>query len=136
MNFNSLLLILVFGLFSLTTYANAFTQDTIATARSKADKAHVILTANVIRALDRDEFIIKDATGEIEIEIDFSTDREEYAFFQQYPNLVGAQIVIEGFLDKEFMDRTKIDVTRVEVISASGHDPFSEVVNKARSVNK
>lgn len=43
---------------------------TIAQAKSLADDSNVTVEGNILRQVDGDEYILKDATGEIKVEID------------------------------------------------------------------
>jgi hypothetical protein len=62
-----------------------------------------------------------------------SSKQEKATFFQKYPNLIGASVVIEGFLDKEMLERGKIEVKRIEVLSISNNYAFSDSVKKTKS---
>lgn len=128
MKLHSLFLALFFSVFSLSSYANTQT-DTIKIAKSKRDKASTIITGTIIKAIDKDDFILQDSTGEILIEVDLLTEQERVAFFKKYPNLIGAVVAIEGILDKEILETTKVDVKRIEVISVGKFDPFMMALN-------
>ncbi|QIW16509.1 TIGR00156 family protein [Pasteurellaceae bacterium RH1A] len=79
---------------------------TIAQAKTFNDDSIVLLEGNIVRQIDNDEFIFRDATGEIKIEV------EDHAWngLNVTPQ---DKIRIQGKLDKEW-NKADLDVFRVE----------------------
>jgi uncharacterized protein YdeI (BOF family) len=123
------LLILVFSLFSLNSYANNIQSDTVVVAESKFHNSNTVLAGIITKVINKDEFILKDHTGEIKIRIDLLSNAEKSAFFKKYPNLVGANVVVEGNLDKKIVDETKVSVKKIELVYPNTVDSFSSVIN-------
>ena len=76
---------------------------TIKQALSMPDDSIVVLTGKIVNALGDEKYLFRDGTGEVVIEID---DDEWYGVKVTPENT----IEITGELDKEFLERTKIDV--------------------------
>lgn len=138
MKFKLLLLALGFSLFSASSYANI---KNIKDAKSLPDKTIVMVSGKIIKMVDKDEFIIQDSSGQIQIEIDketltfkdisgsFETNGQGAVdFYNKYPSLVGATVVAQGILDNEMLETTKIDVTNIRIDSAPIADAFSLAV--------
>jgi uncharacterized protein (TIGR00156 family) len=77
------------------------------------DDQHVRLTGTLVRQTGRETFLFRDATGEIQVEI----DREDFPAGEP----VGAEtvVVIEGEVDTRFMKKPEIDVEVLRVNSAT-----------------
>ncbi|QIW14913.1 TIGR00156 family protein [Pasteurellaceae bacterium RH1A] len=79
---------------------------TIAQAKEAKDNSIVTLEGNIVKQIDKDEFIFRDASGEIKIEV------EDEAWNGQ--NITPSdKIRIEGKLDKEW-NHTDLDVFRIQ----------------------
>ena len=76
---------------------------TVKQALSARDDAIVVLVGKIITSLGDEKYIFADSTGEVMIEI----DDEDWHGIKVTPN---DTIQIVGEVDKEFMEKTKIDV--------------------------
>lgn len=78
---------------------------TVAAALNANDDTFVILQGSIVKQIDNDEFLFKDATGEVEIDV------SKHAWNGQN---IGPQDTIEirGRVDKEFT-KTEIDVKQI-----------------------
>jgi len=76
---------------------------TVKQALSMPDDSIVVLTGKIVNALGDEKYLFRDSTGDVIIEID---DDEWYGIKVTPENV----IEITGELDKEFLERTKIDV--------------------------
>ena len=76
---------------------------TVKQALSMSDDSMVVLAGKIVMALGDEKYLFRDATGEVMIEI----DDDEWHGVKVTPN---DTIEIVGEIDKEFLERTKIDV--------------------------
>lgn len=76
---------------------------TVAEVLKLSDDANVTLTGQIINSLGDEKYTFKDATGEIVIEI----DDEDWGGQKITPENT---VTINGELDKEILEATKIDV--------------------------
>ena len=83
--------------------APSTTSMTVKQALSMPDDSIVVLTGKIVNALGDEKYLFRDASGDVIIEID---DDEWYGVKVTPENV----IEITGELDKEFLERTKIDV--------------------------
>lgn len=85
--------------------------DTVAAAKKLSDDAPVVLTGNIISQVagDDDEFIFRDKTGEIRVEIDKKTFAGQKVTPQD-------TVRISGEVEKDFGKEVEIDVKRLEVL--------------------
>lgn len=82
--------------------------NTVAQALSANDDAPAQLTGSIVRQLkDNDEFIFRDATGEIKIDVDDDA-------WQGQNVSVNDKITIYGKVDKEHIGNNTLDVYRVQ----------------------
>ncbi|MCR5259171.1 MAG: NirD/YgiW/YdeI family stress tolerance protein [Desulfovibrio sp.] len=85
--------------------------STVAQAKRAFDDSWVVLTGHILRRAggDHEHYIFKDNTGEILVDID---DKYFMGRTVTPQNLVR----ISGEVDKEFVERTKIDVKQLEIL--------------------
>lgn len=81
---------------------------TVQQALSMRDDTPVVLTGKIVSSLGDEKYLFRDATGEIIIEI----DDDDWRGITVTPD---ATLEIVGEVDKEFMDKTKIDVNSFSV---------------------
>lgn len=84
------------------------TADTVAAAKNLPDDAHVTLTGNIVRQIDKKDYLFKDATGEIQVEI--SPKR-----FPAQDITPDTKVRISGEVDKDW-GGVEIDVKYIEVL--------------------
>lgn len=83
-------------------------KSTVAQAlKIKRDDTPVQLTGKIIRQIDNDEFIFRDASGEIKIEV----DEHAWQGLNVSPN---ETITIFGTVDHESLEANTVDVYRVQ----------------------
>ncbi|WP_439235100.1 YgiW/YdeI family stress tolerance OB fold protein [Lonepinella koalarum] len=82
------------------------TQTTVAQALKAKDDTQVILTGYITRQIDHDEFLFKDSTGEIKIEVE---DRA-WNGLNISPN---DKITIQGKVDQEAFKAAEIEVYNI-----------------------
>lgn len=80
---------------------------TVAQALAGQDHAEAALTGVIVRQLDDDEFMFRDRTGEMKIEVDDKA-------WQGQSVGVNQTITIYGKVDKERFEKNTLDVYRVE----------------------
>lgn len=105
-------------LLALSSSAFAGFQDTnagnyitnVQTAKKQYDNTPVTLEGYFIRQIDDDEFIFRDNSGEIKVDV------EDRAWFgvNATPN---DRVRIHGSVDKEFAEATTIDVYQIQRIN-------------------
>jgi uncharacterized protein (TIGR00156 family) len=83
--------------------ASQLAATTVQEALDLNDEAKVVLQGNIVNSLGDEKYTFKDATGEIVVEI----DDEDWHGVKVTPE---DTIEIVGEVDKEFMEKTKIDV--------------------------
>ena len=85
---------------------------TVEKALQLPDNARLILTGNIISKIagSKDEYMFKDATGEIQVEI---SDK----YFRGLPEVTPETTVrISGKMDKDFAKNPEIDVKNLEIV--------------------
>ncbi|MBO4330255.1 MAG: YgiW/YdeI family stress tolerance OB fold protein [Rhodocyclaceae bacterium] len=84
---------------------------TVAEARKARDDTPVTLTGHIVQRLphDDDDYLFRDNTGEIEVDIDHKVFRGQNVTPQ-------TRVRISGEVDQEFMKATSIDVEFLEVL--------------------
>ena len=85
---------------------------TIKQALKLSDETPVVLEGYIARQIGDNDFIFKDSTGEIEIDIDDNIIR-------QYANAEISEetlLRIQGVVDKELMEDTKIEVFKLDIV--------------------
>ncbi|MDO4698498.1 MAG: NirD/YgiW/YdeI family stress tolerance protein [Pasteurellaceae bacterium] len=80
---------------------------TIAQALKARDDEPVQLTGSIIRQIDNDEFIFRDSTGEIKIDVDDKAWQGQNVGFDD-------KITVYGKVDKETIGKNSVDVYRVQ----------------------
>lgn len=80
--------------------------------RKPVDDQHVVLTGTLVRQTGRETYLFRDATGEIQVEI----DREDFPAGERIA--ADTQLVIEGEVDARFMRTPEIDVERLRPLAA------------------
>lgn len=81
---------------------------TVAEALKLSDEANVTLTGQIVNSLGDEKYTFKDATGEVIIEV----DDEDWRGVKVTPENT---VTINGEVDKEMFEPTKIDVDSVSV---------------------
>ena len=81
---------------------------TVAEALKLSDEANVTLTGQIVNSLGDEKYTFKDATGEVIVEI----DDEDWRGVKVTPENT---VTINGEVDKEMFEPTKIDVDSVSV---------------------
>ena len=81
---------------------------TVAEALKLSDEANVTLTGHIVNSLGDEKYTFKDATGEVIIEV----DDEDWHGVKVTPENI---VTINGEVDKEKFEPTKIDVDSVSV---------------------
>jgi uncharacterized protein YdeI (BOF family) len=109
MNFKRFIIFsFLFILFS--SYAYAATPTTKISEVGRGD--YVLLTGNVVRFLDEDEFVLRDDTGSIRVYIGYQN---------RMPIRPGEKVTVEGFVDFDLILEvyawtiTKEDGTKIEL---------------------
>lgn len=80
---------------------------TIAQALKARDDEPVQLTGTIISQIDNDEFIFRDSTGEIKIDVDDKAWQGQNVGFND-------KITVYGKVDKETIGKNSVDVYRVQ----------------------
>jgi uncharacterized protein (TIGR00156 family) len=75
--------------------------------------AEVLATGNLLRQTGRETYVFKDATGEIQVEI----DREDFPAGK--PLDATTQVIIEGEVDARVLRAPEIDVERLRLVPDS-----------------
>lgn len=85
--------------------------STVAEARKARDDTPVTLTGHIVQRLphDDDDYLFRDDTGEIVVDIDHHVFRGQNVTPQ-------TRVRISGEVDQEFMEATSIDVEFLEVL--------------------
>lgn len=85
--------------------------STVAEARKARDDAPVTLTGHIVQRMphDDDDYLFRDDTGEIVVDIDHKVFRGQSVTPQ-------TQVRISGEVDQEFMEATTIDVKFLEIL--------------------
>jgi uncharacterized protein (TIGR00156 family) len=81
--------------------------------KKPVDDQPVHLTGTLVRQTGRETFVFRDATGEIQVEI----DREDFPAGQ--PVATDTVVVIDGEVDTRFMRNPEIDVEKLRVSNAT-----------------
>ncbi len=81
---------------------------TVAAVKDLPDDTDVVLEGNVIRQLRREHYLFRDATGEIEVEID---DKES----QGIDFTPATRLRLTGEVDRE-RDSVSVDVEHLEIV--------------------
>lgn len=86
--------------------------DTVAKALTLSDDAPVVLTGNIVMQIagSKDDYIFKDATGEIKVDI----DRKVFKDRRVTPENT---VRISGKIDKDFGKDAEVDVKMLEIIN-------------------
>jgi uncharacterized protein (TIGR00156 family) len=91
----------------------ALAQTVAEVLKDPTDDRPVVLTGTLVSQTGRESFVFRDATGEIQVEI----DREDFPGGQP----VGAetQVVIRGEVDARLMRKPRVDVERLQLATAT-----------------
>ena len=84
---------------------------TVAAAKKARDESYVTLTGNIVKQIKHEHYIFRDSTGEIEVEI----DADEWGGITVGPETT---VRILGEIDKDMFRSKKVDVKRIEIVSA------------------
>ncbi len=82
--------------------------STVAEALNSSDESYVSLTGKIVNSLGDEKYTFKDETGEVVVEI----DDEDWRGVKVTPENT---ITINGEVDKEMFEPTKIDVDSIVV---------------------
>lgn len=85
--------------------------STVATAKSLKDDTQVSLQGQVIRALGKDKYEFRDATGTLIVEIDNQK-------WHGKPITQQAQVILIGEIDRESDNQVELDVDEVRTVPA------------------
>ena len=85
----------------------------VSQALKSSNKTPVVLEGNFIRQIDDDEFIFTDKTGQVRVDVDDNV-MMQYANAQITPTTL---IRIQGSVDKELMEETKVDVFKLDLVT-------------------
>lgn len=85
--------------------------DTVAAVKTMRDDTRVVLTGNIVSKVagSKDEYMFKDATGEIQTEI----SDKVFGGLRVTPE---TKVRIYGKVDKDFGKRLEIDVKNLEIV--------------------
>lgn len=85
--------------------------DTVAKAMTLSDDSPVVLTGNIVMQVagSNDDYIFKDATGEIKVDIDRKVFRDRRVTPEN-------TVRISGKIDKDFGKDIEVDVKSLEII--------------------
>lgn len=81
--------------------------NTVAKALKAYDDAPVQLTGSIVRQIDSDEFIFRDSTGEIKIDVEDEAWQGQNVGFND-------KITIYGKVDRETIGKNSVDVYRIQ----------------------
>ncbi|WP_434778063.1 NirD/YgiW/YdeI family stress tolerance protein [Neisseria sp. Ec49-e6-T10] len=103
----TILMSVVTLLFSSSVFADnddqSYAQNvTVTQAKQLGDETHVVLTGKIVKRLGDDQYLLRDSSGSIVIEID-----------DDYVIKVGDKVKVYGQIDKDDHKRIKIDSDRV-----------------------
>ncbi len=127
---------------SLDPFINAINGDfsevlTIKAAKKLNNKDQVILSGTVLKMSNNHTLLLKDDEGsEIVVEINFKVHNARDSFLKENPDIVDSHIILQGFLDKPFLEKVSIKANRIHVLNTPSEDPFVDAVNKAKSIYK
>lgn len=86
---------------------NATAVNSVAQAKKAMDDTPVTLKGKIVRQIDKDEFIFKDSTGEIKIDV------EDHAW--QGQNITPKNsVILQGKVDKNDFGQSEIDVYSIQ----------------------
>lgn len=85
---------------------------TVLEAKKMNDKSIITLEGYIIKQVSDDEFIFRDNSGEIKIDIDDNV-MIKFANAKITPNTL---VRIYGSLDKELLEETKADIFKLEIL--------------------
>ena len=85
---------------------------TVLQAKKLSDKSPITLEGYLVRQIDDDEFIFRDSSGEIRIDIDDNV-MYQFANARITPNTL---VRIQGSLDKEMLEETTADIFKLEIV--------------------
>lgn len=83
---------------------------TVAQAKNLPDDTYVILTGNIINKIGKEDYIFKDASGEIQVEI----DRDLFYGLELGPK---DTVRLTGEIDRERNKPIQIDVKHMQVLN-------------------
>ncbi|MGX2975500.1 YgiW/YdeI family stress tolerance OB fold protein [Ursidibacter arcticus] len=87
---------------------NAQTVSRVTDIKDLRDDQYIVLQGKIVKQLTKDDFLFRDASGEIVVEI----DKDDWGGTQVGPN---DEIRIFGEVDKSW-NKTEVDVHRVEKV--------------------
>ncbi len=87
---------------------------TVEEARKSSDDVEVVLTGHIVRQINREDYLFRDDTGEISVEI----DGDDWGAIRE-PVTPEMTVRITGEVDYHRTEPTDIDVREVEIIEAA-----------------
>ncbi len=90
---------------------------TVAEAKKARDDVKVVLTGNIVKQVDDDDYLFKDSTGEIEIDIDYDKIEDMDITPDTTIKIYGDVDEYDGVVGTGLWSTNKIDVDRVDVVS-------------------
>jgi uncharacterized protein (TIGR00156 family) len=85
------------------------------------NKEQVVLVGNIISQTDDDEFILKDISGEVQIDIN-----DQLMASLSSKKLIGAKVAVVGSVDKEILDLTEVNVFQIRLLEEGKKDLLSD----------
>ncbi len=73
----------------------------------------VIIEGKIIKQIDKDEFILQDSTGNIQIELDDDILKLQNINFPP----LNSSVKIMGIVDKELLESTTVEVTQIKFLN-------------------
>ena len=73
----------------------------------------VIIEGKIIKQIDKDEFILQDSTGNIQIELDDDILKLQNINFPP----LNSSVKIMGIVDKELLESTTVEVTQIKFLT-------------------
>ena len=90
------------------------TIKTVEEAKKASDDVEVVLTGHIIRQINHEDYLFRDATGEINVEI----DGDEWGAIRE-PVTPEMTVRISGEVDYHRTEPTDIDARQVEIIETA-----------------
>ncbi|WP_211830668.1 NirD/YgiW/YdeI family stress tolerance protein [Kistimonas asteriae] len=101
------------------------TIKTVEEAKNASDEVPVVLTGHIVRQVNREDYLFRDSTGEISVEI----DGDEWGAIRE-PVTPEMTVRISGEVDYHRTEPTDIDVKQVEIIETA-YKPTMTTINQS-----
>lgn len=92
--------------------SDATSIQTVAAAKKMKDNSWVTLEGNIVKQLREEQYLFRDSSGEIEIEI----DKDKWKGRKVTPDL---KIRISGEVEKEWFRSAEVDVKHIELLDSN-----------------